>query len=493
MEIIALAAAAITPVSTACAAQDCAERLVPSPDEGAIAPRATTPEDLLSLRDIGQSYATVDAATLTLSPDGRSIAFPMRVADAERNRYCTGIFVKALDTDSAPVAIDTGDEVVTGDLSQWGVVVPYNFPSPIRPNWSPDGTRIAFLKKRDGRTQVWSVRPDGGGGGALTASTSDVTAFAWSAGGANLVYSARPALDVRRREIEADARDGYRYGDGHFPMSMSGVPYPLDPIEIAYFAVDVATGTTRAATDSERALLIPPVNGIQPARNAINNDTPFAAWMRRSDPDRVYSPMIAAASLPGGVEIDCRSYGCEHVIDLWTAGKGNDLFYLQRQGWGLSEMALYRWRPGAGAPRRLLITKGNLAGCQAAARDIVCGFELSTEPRRLVRIDGRTGAMRTLFDPNPIFRRLSTGKVKRLHWTNDFGIETFADLVLPVQIADHGTRLPMVVTTYTSRGFLRGATGDEVPIFALVARGYAVLSLGGVDKLAAASRFAIRV
>ena len=96
-------------------------------------------------------------------------------------------------------------------------------------------------------------------------------------------------------------------------------------------------------------------------------------------------------------------------------------------------------------------------------------------PRSLVVISIDDGSRRTIFDPNPEYSALISGAVRRLEWTNDFGIPSFGDLVLPPGYQyDH--RLPLVIVQYESRGFLRGGTGDEYPIQALAAHGFAVLS-----------------
>jgi len=129
-----------------------------------------------------------------------------------------------------------------------------------------------------------------------------------------------------------------------------------------------------------------------------------------------------------------------------------------------------------GQVRQILATEDLLAGCQLVGSKLICARDASKEPRRIVSIDAGTGAVRTLFDPNPQFSALDLGAVERLHWTNEFGLPGFGDLVLPPGYRP-GNKLPLIIVQYRTSGFLRGGTGDEYPIFALAARGYAVLSV----------------
>ncbi|MEJ1962442.1 MAG: hypothetical protein WDO56_13245 [Gammaproteobacteria bacterium] len=96
------------------------------------------------------------------------------------------------------------------------------------------------------------------------------------------------------------------------------------------------------------------------------------------------------------------------------------LFYLRREGWALSQLGLYRWTPGRGHPRRILVTDDALLGCQMATKSLVCAHEASAQPRRVVSIDLATGRMTVLFDPNPEVAGLRFGTIERLRWKNDY-------------------------------------------------------------------------
>jgi dipeptidyl aminopeptidase/acylaminoacyl peptidase len=117
-----------------------------------------------------------------------------------------------------------------------------------------------------------------------------------------------------------------------------------------------------------------------------------------------------------------------------------------------------------------------LTGCILAPAGLVCGRENATTPRVLAVIDPRDGRSATLFDPNPEFATIRLGQVERLRWTNDRGLPAWGDLALPRDYRP-GEKLPLVVVQYSSRGFLRGGTGDEYPVFALAQHRIAVLAL----------------
>ena len=81
----------------------------------------------------------------TWSPDGRKLAFSRHVA-YDLTRHETRLWVATLATRDAR-SITT----VTGSTTD------------VRPDWSPDGSQIAFLRFEGDKSDVFVVRPDGSG------------------------------------------------------------------------------------------------------------------------------------------------------------------------------------------------------------------------------------------------------------------------------------------------------------------------------------------
>ena len=96
------------------------------------------------------------------------------------------------------------------------------------------------------------------------------------------------------------------------------------------------------------------------------------------------------------------------------------------------------------------------------------------------------GHQAVLLDPNPTIASLRLSDVRRLEWRTDKGLPVYGDLVLPPGYA--GGRLPVIVTQYWSRGFLRGGTGNDYPILLFAERGFAVLSISRPPSAATIDR-----
>lgn len=446
---------------------------LPAADEKSSPRRMVEPEDLARLRDIGvNDTAFPDARPLALSPDGRHLAFQIRQADPTTNRYCLAMVVMDFRPGAKPLVVDRGGDFLTLPFEFWGKVnFPSGNPKPIEPRWSTDGRWIAFLKRERGVTQVWRAEADGSGSRPVTTSEVDVEDFRIAQDGRSILYASRPSLKRAKEAIDREGLSGFKYGDRFSPMS-SNRPFPMTPQPLVYFEQHIDSQPAQPAS-SEQWNSLEVESGSSSA--ALSKGSGRRVWLRTL-PSSFPPIRQLHAQDRHGQDVTCEALACTGRISRpWWTSDGRRVRFFRREGWGLSATAIYEWVPGGPAPRRIFLTDDVLAGCVPRSSALACLREGSTSPRRIVLLDPATARSTDIFDPNPEFRSLSLGKSERLKWKNDQGIETYGDLVFPVNYR-RGTRYPLVIVQYESRGFLRGGTGDEYPIQAFAGRGYAVLS-----------------
>lgn len=443
----------------------------PNPATG----RTVTAQDLLDLRDFGAIGLGSAPAPFSLSAKGNTAALQLRQADAANDRYCTAIVLVELDASYTPTLIDTGGEIVAASSTRYGMTdLPLGIPKPALLRWSPDGRRLAYTKTFTDRSEIWIYdRVDRRSNRVLT-SAVDILEMALSDDGRRLLYSSQPGLVAARSAIAAEGKDGYRYDQRFWPLSADG-PMPPSDIPVIDSAWDIESGGAAALSQQDARTLHP--SRIWPSgalAAAVAKEGGLVAWIvPRSDAlDAVTEVRLKS---DGTAESICPFAACTAVTGLWWAADGKRLIFQRRSGPADSRTEFYSWGLGKEAPVRLLETSDALFGCAPRGVDLVCAQETSSRPRRIVKLDTRTGKRRDVFDPNPAFSSLRLGSIRRLTWQNAFGLTTFADLVLPPSWKP-GTRLPLVVVQYESRGFLRGGTGDEYPIQAMAGQGLAVLS-----------------
>jgi dipeptidyl aminopeptidase/acylaminoacyl peptidase len=135
-------------------------------------------EDVLSLRSVGG---------VALSPDGSAVAYTVRTAEWEDNRFDTEIWL-------APAGEEPYQLTRTSDGSSGA------------PQWSPDGRWVAFTARRGERSQVHLIAPRGGEAFAVTDVEQGVSSFRWSPDGGSLM------LLVREPEPDEDKTRAERYG-----------------------------------------------------------------------------------------------------------------------------------------------------------------------------------------------------------------------------------------------------------------------------------------
>jgi dipeptidyl aminopeptidase/acylaminoacyl peptidase len=205
-----------------------------------------------------------DVQQPTWSPDGSRLAFTARVPDPandekdERKRAPRRLTRLAYKLDNEGWTIDRPHHVFTvaADGSGEPTQLTFGDYEDVRPAWSPDGTRIAFVSARHAD---WDIAPgedihlvpsDGGEPTTLTATDGFATLPSWSADGTRIAYAFTPGLfdDPRHAQIAVvDVESGERRLLTE-TLDRNSSPYPemREPIwdgEDLVFAVEDAGNT----------------------------------------------------------------------------------------------------------------------------------------------------------------------------------------------------------------------------------------------------------
>jgi dipeptidyl aminopeptidase/acylaminoacyl peptidase len=121
---------------------------------------AMTFEDLMAMQRVSDPQ---------ISPDGRFVAYTVGTPDMDANRIARNIWIVATAPGSQP-----------RQLTQTG--------QDTRPQWSPDGKKIAFLSSRDGAAQVYLMAVQGGNATKLTSLSTGADSEKWSPDGKAIAF-----------------------------------------------------------------------------------------------------------------------------------------------------------------------------------------------------------------------------------------------------------------------------------------------------------------
>lgn len=435
-------------------------------------------DDLVTLADIGRDPARAAGQVFSLSPDGKHVAVHIEQANPKTNSFCQRLVVLPLKGRGDAIEVDRGGEFLRDDFSLRDFpVVRAGYARANPPRSSPDGKRIAFLKRVNSSTQVWLASSDGKNP-AMQVSylRDDADEVKWNTDGSGLIIATRSDARVRAEQIAREGSRGFLY-DERFSPQFADRPIPVGAIETQHVFISMRDGNVRPATKSEAGERSGAEVADLPRKAAahVSSQAGASAWLEPKEPGRLISQSKLVVILPTGQQKICAAEICEGLTDLWWSEDGQSLFGLQFTGWADNQMGFLRWNLDDDRPRQWLVSDDVFASCTLVKQELVCAREGSARPRRIVAINVETGAERLVFDPNLHVAQRRMGSVQRLLVRSEAGSESFADLVLP---PDHrpGQKHPLVVVQYMSHGFLRGGTGDEVPIHPLANRGFAVLS-----------------
>lgn len=374
--------------------------------------------ELAEIADIG-SPVPGSSPALGISPDRKRIAVLVSRGNPGENQYCQRLLVLPISGQGLPVEIARGGAYIADDYSLRDFsFVQAGWPRPNPPRWSPDGTLVAFLRREEGRTQVWLADPDGGlSPRQATDLADDIDAFAWAADGKGLVVATRPGIHVAARAIAEEGNSGFLY-DKRFAPQLSDRPIPTGEVTARYTFASLSEGYTRVATAEERAILAPLRPGKTSATATMwrTGTQDRLAWIEPKEPEQILSPTRLVIADPDGRRRVCSRSECEGIFELWWSSDGTSLMALQRTGWARSRTALLRWDNDEALPERVFETDDVIAGCKSAGREAICTREGSTRPIRIVAFNLGSGAQRIVYDPNPQFADTRWGEVRRLRF-----------------------------------------------------------------------------
>ncbi|USQ95295.1 Atxe2 family lasso peptide isopeptidase [Caulobacter sp. RL271] len=429
-------------------------------------------DDLVRMRDLGG---------VSVSPDGRWIAFSIYQGVPERNDYILRWFVQAADGSSPPrpIAQDGGQPIPSYAYGLPQAAIPRE-----RARWSPDSRSIAFRRLTDRRIELWTADIQTLRTSRVASGEPQVMTFAWRAD--TVIFKTGLNVSAYQKNLEAEAEHGWLL-DSRMKLGAARIRpnlpdcggEALDPAcEVRTYAAR-RDEPVREATDEERAALAEASSELR----AVRGDG-AAVELKKVDPaTKGFQPLQRIVTDAVGFR------PCDDPVCTGQFFKGlgwapsNEIWFLKGEsgvgradGAPRDETALYVWSPSARRMRRVLRSSDLIQDCQIARQAVICLRETATRPRHIAAIDLSTGAIKVLADPNPTLAAKVYPRVTKIALSDAAGNPGFAHVVYPAQYVA-GRKYPLVVTQYSSKGYLRGQVGNEYPIYPLSAAGYFVLSI----------------
>lgn len=467
--------------------------------------RAMAAPDVASV-SIRQLVEVVDIGSVSVSPDGRLVAFRTEQASVERNTYDTVWYVQPIDGSAPPRRLGEGGAPLrdTGGLSASEPVA-----------WSPDGRWIFYRAVLAGRVEVWRAAVDGSRTEPVVRDPANVRRFSLSADGSVLKYSVgatREAVrDAERVEYDHGVHidrtvplgdDLFRSGFHEGRLATQRLVdnelerFPLlHQVPDRWKAIVLATGSSKelAPMDMPERPLSPkdlsPILG-KVAQDAEDPRTGRIALLIRlagqdGTAERPPAELAMLRTRRARTPVKCVAASCigKPITDIaWRPGSDDVVFTVTASD---NSQSIFRWDVTSGVVLPVVVSRGQVGGggrwepgpCGISAPAIVCVTAKADRPPRLERIELDTGKRSILFDPNVTLAHdmAQSVPVREIHWVDTQGTR-FSGQFYPAKPQGHKPP-PLFIAYYRCSGFLRGGVGDEWPLAPLALSGISALCI----------------
>jgi dipeptidyl aminopeptidase/acylaminoacyl peptidase len=147
------------------------------------------------------------------APDGRQVAYAVQepILTDEKSELITNLYLASAGG-GEPVQLTFGEHPAT------------------TPRWSPDGTHLAFLSKRSGKSNVHIMRVGGGEAWPLTKyNETDISTLCWAPDGRSIVFL-MPEPPTEEKQKARKAKDDAIHWDQDFDFAhLFVVPFAVGP------------------------------------------------------------------------------------------------------------------------------------------------------------------------------------------------------------------------------------------------------------------------
>jgi dienelactone hydrolase len=467
----------------------------------------------ISLRELAEA---ADVAQISVSPDGNYASFNVARPSIAGNVTSIEVVVVDLHTGKQRLQVANGTQI--RNSRNWLEVEP--------PVWTVDSKSLFVRTFENDQIQISRIDIATGQRTPITSDAADVESFSLSPDGGAIDYwvrQTRAEFEARQKESSSE---GYLADDSamlYIPIEQNvwfegrrvtmrinfdNLDYynnPADPIvylnegplrskrlylstgrvidnrspdaPLPFWIGGLVRNPTQSAPQWLKGDLIS--YDLSPGRDAV--------VIRQSDAKASVSglavlQLVDAAT--GREKATCKNDLCTGILrDAQWDAVTSSIIFLKRASPG-TETLVGRWKPATGEVKQVGLVSGILSGgverrgaygrCPISHGLLICAYEDSTSPPKLVGMNLKTGRVVELFDANPTLTPSRFPKVETLEWKDAFGNPFFGKLVYPINYQP-GKRYPLVISTYMCRGFLRGGSGDEFPEFLFAQAGMVAL------------------